>query len=194
MRSSAARSMPTPVSRDRQLARACRSCAAAHRRSVPPPGMRVKRVLDDVGQGAREHALVDHHQRQRLGHIRLDGARVPRVRLRYGSTTSAISSCSAARRRPGRRRGREARKLARRSVAAAAPASGCCRRIRRARAPSGAPRSCVHAAQVLGVQLDRRQRVLDVVRDLPRHVGPRGEPVASARARRAGAADRRPCG
>ena len=28
---------------------------------------------------------------------------------------------------------------------------------------------------VLGRQLDRRQRVLDVVRDLPRHVGPRLE-------------------
>jgi hypothetical protein len=31
--------------------------------------------------------------------------------------------------------------------------------------------------RVLGGQLDRRQRVLDVVRDLARHVGPRLEPL-----------------
>ena len=35
----------------------------------------------------------------------------------------------------------------------------------------------VHAAQVLGRQLDRRQRILDLVRDLPRHLGPGLEPV-----------------
>ena len=35
----------------------------------------------------------------------------------------------------------------------------------------------VHAAQVLGRQLDRRERVLDLVRDLPRHLGPRLEAV-----------------
>ena len=35
----------------------------------------------------------------------------------------------------------------------------------------------MHAAQVLGGQLDRRQRVLDFVRDLPRHLGPGLEPV-----------------
>ena len=35
----------------------------------------------------------------------------------------------------------------------------------------------VDAAQVLGGELDRRQRVLDLVRDLPRHLGPRLEPV-----------------
>ncbi len=37
----------------------------------------------------------------------------------------------------------------------------------------------VHAAQVLGIQLDRRQRILDVVRHLARHVGPRGETVGA---------------
>ena len=35
----------------------------------------------------------------------------------------------------------------------------------------------VHALRVLGRQLNRRQRVLDVVRDLARHVGPRFEPL-----------------
>ena len=35
----------------------------------------------------------------------------------------------------------------------------------------------VHAPEVLGRELDRRQRVLDVVRDLPRHLGPRLEAV-----------------
>ena len=35
----------------------------------------------------------------------------------------------------------------------------------------------VHALQVLGRQLDWRQGVLDIVRDLARHVGPRRETV-----------------
>ena len=35
----------------------------------------------------------------------------------------------------------------------------------------------VHAPQVLGGQLNRRQRVLDLVRDLARHLGPGLEPV-----------------
>ncbi len=43
--------------------------------------------------------------------------------------------------------------------------------------PSGVASILVHAAEVLGIQLDRRQRVLDVVRDLPRHVGPGRQPV-----------------
>ena len=37
----------------------------------------------------------------------------------------------------------------------------------------------VHAPQVFGRQLDRRKRVLDVVRYLPRHLGPRLEAVRS---------------
>ena len=37
----------------------------------------------------------------------------------------------------------------------------------------------VHAAEVLGVELDRRQRILDLVRDLPRHLGPRLETMGS---------------
>ena len=37
----------------------------------------------------------------------------------------------------------------------------------------------VDAAHVLGRQLDRRQRVLDVVGDLPRHVGPRLETLGA---------------
>ena len=40
---------------------------------------------------------------------------------------------------------------------------------------SGPPAIDVDAPGVLGRQLDRRQRVLDVVRDLPRHVRPRFE-------------------
>ena len=43
----------------------------------------------------------------------------------------------------------------------------------------------VDAAQVLGRQLDRRQRVLDLVRDLPRHLGPRLEAVRAFELRRA---------
>ena len=35
----------------------------------------------------------------------------------------------------------------------------------------------VDALRVLGGQLNRRQRVLDVVRDLPRHLGPGFEPL-----------------
>ena len=51
----------------------------------------------------------------------------------------------------------------------------------------------VHAAQVFGVELDRRQRVLDVVRHLPGHLGPGLEAVGALELRRAGAAGRRPC-
>ena len=42
---------------------------------------------------------------------------------------------------------------------------------------SGCAAILVHAPQVLGRELDRRQRVLDVVRDLPRHLGPGLEAV-----------------
>ena len=43
----------------------------------------------------------------------------------------------------------------------------------------------VHAPQVLGGELDRRQRILDLVRHLPRHLGPRLEPVRAFELRRA---------
>ena len=48
----------------------------------------------------------------------------------------------------------------------------------------------VHALQVLGRQLNRRQRILDLVRDLPRHLGPRLE-LIRARQLRALRAQRR---
>ena len=37
----------------------------------------------------------------------------------------------------------------------------------------------MYAQQVLGTQLNRRQRVLDVVGDLPGHVGPGGQAVGA---------------
>ena len=37
----------------------------------------------------------------------------------------------------------------------------------------------MHAAQMLGVELNRRQRVLDVVRHLARHLGPGLQPIGA---------------
>jgi len=49
-------------------------------------------------------------------------------------------------------------------------------------------------AHVLGRQLDRRQGVLDLVRDRPRHLGPRRELIASHEARDVVEQDERSCG
>ena len=96
--------------------------------------------------------------------------------LRYGSTTSSISAGSVV--GSGRGVGDDA-KLE--NSAEICRSSLTCDRIavdafveHRRQRPAAIE---VDALRVLGRQLNRRQRVLDVVRDLPRHVGPGFEPL-----------------
>ena len=176
---SASGSMPTPcrvtstttrrpsVGR-RRARRSMRQRAAARHR--------VQRVLDHVGQRAREQRPVDEHRRQ------------IRRRLRRRSRRGRPGRPDTARRPPrraparsvgsGRGVGDEA-KLE--NSAEICRSSRTCDRIdvdalvehRRQRAAAIE----VDAPRVLGRQLNRRQRILDVVRDLPRHVGPGLEPL-----------------
>ena len=125
---------------------------------------------------ARDQRAVDQHRRQsaprrgcrsRSGRPgRCGTARRPRRRAPAASTGAQAR---------GRRRG-EARELGR-----DLPQQPHLREDRRHAAVEHRRQRLaaigVHAAQVLGRQLDRRQRVLDLVRDLPRHLGPRLEPV-----------------
>ena len=153
---------PSALRRDRQRA------AARHR---------VQRVLDDVGQRARSSVAIDRapaagrrrrrrRSRTPIGERRRGRARRPRA-ISVGDRVGA-----------GRAIGdeREARELGRdlpQQPHLREDRVDAVVEHRRQRLAA----IVVHAPQVLGRQLDRRQRVLDVVRDLPRHVGPRLEAV-----------------
>ena len=75
--------------------------------------------------------------------------------------------------------GARRRRTRSRSRAASAPASGSSRCRLSSVAAKSAPPVGVDAPQVLGGELDRRQRVLDLVGHLARHLGPGGQPVAA---------------
>ena len=146
---------------------------APRSRSVPPLRHRLQRVFDEVRQRAREERAIDPHRRQRAR------ARRPRSRCasaepgRYGPTTSSTSIGDGRRSRAAASARRRSSRTRRRSAAAAGPAAGSSSGTDRTTAPSGRPLVLVHALQVLGGQLNRRQRILDLVRDLPRHLAPR---------------------
>ena len=131
----------------------------------------MQRVLDDVRERSREERAIDRDRRQiRCGvHVDLDASRKTcavrlddflyqgRQRRRLGAS--------------GRRRG-EARKF-RRNLAQQLhlreDGVDAVVEDRRQRTPA----VDVDATGVLGRQLNRRQRILDVVGDLARHIGPR---------------------
>ena len=126
---------------------------------------------------------------------------------RSGATSSTIATRSARRRS---RRARRPRAAARRPTSRRPRRSATSAKLENSDAICRSSRTCVrivstqavehrrqrlaailvHAPQVLGRELDRRQRVLDVVRDLPGHLGPRLEAVGPLAAARAGAAAR----
>ena len=101
----------------------------------------------------------------------------PASPTRYGSTTSRDELGHDRPARGARSATTRSSRTPRRSAAAAATWP---RIVSTQLSSTGAERLAaigVHAAQVLGRELDRRQRVLDLVRDLPRHLGPGLEPV-----------------
>ena len=166
--------MPTPRVGDLQRRAAVLGTGADGQPAAAPH--RVQRVLDDVGQRPAQR----RRSRNSCG-ISPDSctSKVTRVgqRARYGAVTSSIDL-------PARRVG-DGRAIGEDAKLENSPA--ICRSSRdlrqdgvdapvedAAERPAGGP---VHAAQVLGRQLDGRQRVLDVVRHLARHVGPRRQPV-----------------
>ena len=132
-------------------------------------------VLDHVGQCAREQRAVDGHRRQigvgthfdrdpvhEAGAVWLDHLLDQRGHI--------------GRLRPRRGRGGEAGKLGRdltEQLDLREDRRHAFVEHRRERAAAIE----VHPLRVLRRQLDRRQRVLDVVRDLPGHVGPRLQPL-----------------
>jgi hypothetical protein len=133
----------------------------------------VQRVLDDVGQRAREQRTVDRHvgQLRRRQYLDRDPIRESAsIRL-----DDFINQRGQRRRLRSRRRRRSEAGELRRDLTQQLDL----RQDRRdALVKHGGQWSAaidVHALRVLGGELNGRQRVLDVVRHLPRHVGPRFE-------------------
>ena len=112
------------------------------------------------------------------GTTRLTISMRPARPVRYGSITDATSSGTST--GAGFAVGEDA-KLE--NSAEIRRSSRTCPRIERDAALDHVPQRLaavgVHAAEVLGRQLDRRQRVLDLVRDLARHLGPRLEAMGA---------------
>ena len=175
-RPSASSSMPTPVSvtsrRDHVRLRRCASIV-----SEPGAGHRVQRVLDDVRERAGDRAC---DRRGPAG----SGAGDPVVDLDAPFEARCDTDRPPRRPAPADRPARAARWATRRS--SRTPTEICrssrtCAEDRGDAALEHRPERLaaigVHAPQVLGGQLNRRQRILDLVRDLPRHLGPGFEPV-----------------
>jgi len=146
-----------------------------HNREPPGAWHRVQSVLDHVGQRPRKERPVNRHRGQAgIGlHVDGDPIREPgAVRL------DDLLDQRGQRRRLGPRRGRrcKARELGR-DLAQQLHLRQDRRDAVVQNGRQRAPAIDVHALRVLGRQLDRRQRVLDLVGDLTRHVGPRFEPL-----------------
>jgi len=137
----------------------------------------VQRVLHHVGQRAREQRAVDRHIRQIGGRLHVDGDPVREPRP-VGLDHFFNQRRKRRRFRPRRGRRRKARELGgdlAQQLDLREDGVDAVVEYRRQRAPA----IDVHAPRVLGGELDRRQRVLDLVRHLPRHVGPRFQPLCA---------------
>ena len=158
---------------DGQRARRRRACIRGRDGQRPGARHRVQRVLDDVRDGPGEQRAIDVAG----GSRRAPGRRWrcgPLRPSRYGPTTSSTRSPTDV--GSGCGVGDEA-KLE--NSAAICRSSRTCDEDggdalveHRRQRPAAID---VHPLRVLGGQLNRRQRVLDVVRHLARHVGPRLE-------------------
>ena len=169
--------MPTPVSADRRSARRRRARHVLTRQRARRRASRAARSRSRWSARAPSSVAIDATAAAgRAGRPRWRAARCPAGPARYGSTTSSITrqrasapAAASATTRSWRTRDEICRSsvTCERMVSTQSSSTG----------DSGRAAIDVHAPQVLGGQLDRRQRVLDVVRDLPRHVGPRLEPL-----------------
>ena len=186
------RSMPTPVSRRRSSTTRVLDVRGVDASGAPAPGIAWSAFSTMLASARVTSVRIDEHLRQRPAARRSRSRCGPRGPARYGSTTSATS---AGRSTGARRAVGDEAKLE--NSAAICRSSRTCPRIDvDAALEHRAERLAavgVHAAQVLGRELDRRQRILDLVRHLARHLGPRLEAVRPFELRRAAPSAPPPC-
>ena len=140
-------------------------------------GHRVQRVLDDVGERAGDERAVDETPAAAGRRPGCRSSMRPARPVRYGIDDLGDELRDVDRRAAAR----SATTRSSRTPPAICRSSRTWPRIEVDAAVEHRPERLaavgVHAPQVLGRELDRRQRVLDLVRDLPRHLGPRLEAV-----------------
>ncbi len=165
--------MPTPVSRTTICAPPSEGAADDGERAAA--AHRVQRVFDHVHQGAAQQPAIQRqhrHPRRRL-HVQTDTVGQPGLVWRQHFVDDLVQS--------GRRKARDRRRRKARKLAGDRTQQADLREDGRHAAVDDRPKRRaavgVHALEELGLQLNRRQRVLDVVCDLPRHVGPRRQSI-----------------